>query len=162
MYMNVWYRSQFQTNFHEIQLVGAGPPMDEPYFFGNNRPNRITDMGENMPLKLVFWLSFRRYKLFWRKNFKIIFGTPFSIEKVIFPLKMAMPPKKMLNKKYSKPHFLQKRFYWLLLPDAPFHSKWSFLKISLLFRYSFSIAIFLIFMLYRSYWYLYRYYNNTT
>ncbi len=50
----------------------------------NNRSNRTTDMGEDMPLKLVFWFSFSQYGAFWWKNFKVVLGTPFPIEKVIF------------------------------------------------------------------------------
>ncbi len=63
----------------------------EPYFYfilfffgGNNRSHRTLDMGENVPQKLVFWLSFSRYGIFRGKNFKAIFGTPFPIKKVIF------------------------------------------------------------------------------
>ncbi len=96
--------------------------------FGNNPPNRTTDMGKNVPPKLVRG-----------KNFKTIFGTPFPTEKVIFifvvqcpiPWKIIMPPKnyfsrlfwkmffskELLNEKYSKPHFLQKRLvHWILSP----------------------------------------------
>ncbi len=53
------------------------------FCFGNNQSNRTTDMGENMPPKLVFWLSFSWYGGFWGKNFEAVFGTPFPIIKVI-------------------------------------------------------------------------------
>ncbi len=98
--------------------------------------------------KPVFRLSFSQYGDFWGKNIKTVFGTPTSPKKDYInffrptPLSHdgAPPPKKkkncgyfgkifffflkkLLNKKYSKPHFLQKRLYWFLSPDAPFHSK---------------------------------------
>ncbi len=70
-------------------------------FFGNNQSNRTTDMEENVPPKLVFWLSFSPYGVFWGKNFKVVFGSPFPIEKIIFiffvqcpiPWKMVMTTK---------------------------------------------------------------------
>ncbi len=43
---------------HEIYMVGTGPPWVNSTVFGNNRPNRTTDMGGNMPPKPVFCLSF--------------------------------------------------------------------------------------------------------
>ncbi len=36
-------------------------------FFGNNQSNRTTDIWENVPPKLVFWLSFIRYGGFSKK-----------------------------------------------------------------------------------------------
>ncbi len=145
--------------------------------FGNNRSNRTTDMGENVPSKLVFWLLFSRYGVFWGKNVTAVFGTTFPIENWFFgfhsagtevfeekfqnrirypishkrgyihfchptshSLKWSCPPicdyfgkycfvffflQKLLYKKYSKTHFLQKSLYWFLLPDVPFPSKCS-------------------------------------
>ncbi len=134
-------------------LVGVHTLVNPTFFFffnRNNQSNRTT--GENVPLKLVFGLSFSRYGVFWGKDFKAVFGTLF-IEKVILfifvvwhsiPWKMVMPPKnyflqlfwkilfflfllkKLLYEKYSKSHFLQKSLYWFLLPDTPFPTKWSF------------------------------------
>ncbi len=66
-----------------------------PIIFGNNRPNRTTDMGENVPPKPIFWVWVSRYGDFWEKNYKTVIGTPF--------------PEKML----------------FLLFDAPFPQKWS-------------------------------------
>ncbi len=95
--------------------------------------------GKMCPQKLVFWLSLSRYGVFLGKNIKAIFVTPLSIEKVTFifavwspiPYKIVTLPKnyfsqlfwkilfcfcflfwkKLLNEKYSKPHFLQKSLY---------------------------------------------------
>ncbi len=117
--------------------------------FGNFPSNRTIDVGENVS-KTVFWLSFSQYGLYSGKNFKIIFDTPFSIEKIIFifvvkhsiPQKNGPPPppkkklffavilknivlffKKLSNEKYSKSHFLQERLYRFLSPDASFTLK---------------------------------------
>ncbi len=57
MYKNARYRWQFWIDFYEIHMVGAGPPMSDSVVFGNNRPNRTTDMGEN-----VFPKPFFRFK----------------------------------------------------------------------------------------------------
>ncbi len=115
-------------------------------FLETNGPHRTTDMGENVFQKPIFQLSFSRYGFLWRKNLKTVFDTLFPTEKVIFifvirwliPSKMVVPrkiifrcsfgkyyffSKKLLNKKYSKPHFLLKRLYWLLSLDGPFPSK---------------------------------------
>ncbi len=54
MYIKLRYKSQFWTNFHEINMVGAGPLMGESYYFGNNQPNKITDMGEMCPQNQFF------------------------------------------------------------------------------------------------------------
>ncbi len=48
----------------EVGLVRVHPWMN-PIVFGNNRPNRTTDMGENVPPKLVFRVKVRRYRFFW-------------------------------------------------------------------------------------------------
>ncbi len=89
--------------------------MGEPhlFFFGNNRSNRTTDMEENVPPQLVFWLLFSQCGGFWGKNVKAVFGTPFPIEKVIFifvlqhpiPWKMAMSPKNYLLRLFWKKNF---------------------------------------------------------
>ncbi len=55
--------------------------MNPNFFFENGRFNRTTDMGENVPPKLVFWLSFSRYGGFWGKNLKAVFNTPFRHRK---------------------------------------------------------------------------------
>ncbi len=117
------------------------------FFFWNNRSNRTTDMRENVPPKLAFWPSISRYGGLWGKNFKAVFGNPFSIEEVIFifvvrlpiPWKLAIPSqkkknfswlfwkilfsffflKKLLYEKYLKPHFLQKNFILLFVARHP-------------------------------------------
>ncbi len=50
-------------------MAGASSHLDEPIIFGNNWPNRTTDMAENVPPKLVFWLSFIRYGFFEKKKY---------------------------------------------------------------------------------------------
>ncbi len=58
-------------------------------------------MGENVSPKPVLWLSCSQYVLFWEKNIKTVFGSPFPTVKVIvsfvvqhpLPWKMAMSPK---------------------------------------------------------------------
>ncbi len=52
MCKNARYRSQFWTDLHE--MVGAVHSWVNPIVFGNNRPNRTTNMGESVPLKPVF------------------------------------------------------------------------------------------------------------
>ncbi len=81
-------------------------------------------MGENVLPKLVFWLSFNLYEGFGRKNFKVIFGTPFPIEKVIsifvvstpHSLKNGHAPKIIFHSYFGK--------YWFLSPDCTFPPKW--------------------------------------
>ncbi len=68
-----------------------------PIVFGNNRPNRTTGMGENVPPKPVFCIY--------------LTGTCFFEEQS--------------SKLYSVPHFAQKRLYSFLSSDAPFPRKWS-------------------------------------
>ncbi len=103
--------------------------------------------------KLVFLAFIQSIWGFWGKNFKVMFGTPFPTEKVIFifvvwhPIswKMVMTPKiifcgyfvkycffffKLFYKKYSELHFLQKSLYWFLSPDNSFPAKWSCLSIN--------------------------------
>ncbi len=91
-----------------------------------------------------------QYGVFWGKNFKDVFSTPFPIENIIFnfvirhlvPWKMVMPPKiifrsyfgkycwfffflkKLLYKKYSKPHFSQKKFTLIFVAEYRSSSKW--------------------------------------
>ncbi len=112
------------------------------FFFGNNRCNTTTEKGENVSPKLVFWLSFSRYGVFWGKNFKAVFGTPFPIKKVIFILSSNSPflekwsctqklfiavilenivffLEKWLHEKYSKPHFLQKSLLIFVVRHTP-------------------------------------------
>ncbi len=72
------------------------------FFFGNNWFNRTTDMGENVTPKVVFW----------GKNFKAVFGTPFSIEKVSsdipFPKKWSCPLKIIFLSYFGKYCY----FFW--------------------------------------------------
>ncbi len=63
LYKNARYRSQIQTDFHEIHMVGASS-----IIFGNNRPNRITDLGENVPPKPVFRLFIQPVRGFLEKK----------------------------------------------------------------------------------------------
>ncbi len=126
--------NQFSWNSHGWCDFTHGWILFFFFFFYNSWSNRTIDMGENVPPKLVYWLSLSRYGLSWRKHFKAVSGTPIPIEKVILifdvwhPIlqKMVMPPKnyffavilifffflkKLLYEKYLEPHFLQKRLY---------------------------------------------------
>ncbi len=78
-----------------------------PFCFGNNRFSRTTDMGENVPHNWFFCFG-----VFWEKNFKVIFGTPFSIEKVkfIFVVRPRILWKIVMC---SKNYFL--RLFWKIL-----------------------------------------------
>ncbi len=118
------------------------------FFFWNNRSNRTIDMGENVPPKLVFWLSFGIWG-FWGKKFKAVFGTPISYRKGYIYICRPTPHSlkngralqklffviileniyifflfKLLYEKYSKPHFLQKS-YTDFCRQTPLPSKWS-------------------------------------
>ncbi len=66
-----------------------------PTVFGDNRPNRTTNMGENVTPKILFWLSFSRYGIFLEKTYK----------------------------QYLVPHSPQKRFNLFLSCDAYLASK---------------------------------------
>ncbi len=127
-------------------MVGASPHMGEPYIYKKNFFETIVATEQliwgKMCPKTNFLAFLQLVGGFWEKNFKTVFGTPFLTEKVIpIPRKMVMPSKnyfsqlfwkilffffffKLLHKKYSKPHFFQKNFYWFLSPDTPFPSKW--------------------------------------
>ncbi len=119
-----------------------------PIVFGNNRPNRTTDMGENVSPKPVSSGLSQTVWCFLGKNLKAVLGIPFPPKKVVLifvigrhvPSKIVMLPKnnfsllfwkilfyskKLWNEKYSKRLCLQGRLYWLLLPDAPLPSKLS-------------------------------------
>ncbi len=145
---------QFWTDFHEILMVGASPHTGVPYFFiffifWNNWSKRTSDVVENVPPQLVFWLSFSRYGGFWGKKFQsrirysisdrkgyihVCCPTPHSLKNSYVPQKfffiiilenIVFFRKNCYKKKYSKPHFLKKSLYWFLSPDTLFPSKWS-------------------------------------
>ncbi len=70
---------------------------------GNSRPNRTTDIGEDVPPRPVFRLSFSRYEFLWGKNLQTVFDTPFSTKKVIFifVVKWACETVFALSSKYT-------------------------------------------------------------
>ncbi len=109
MYKNIRYRLQLWTDFHDIHMVGAGPPIGEPYCFINNRPNKTIDMGENVPPKTSFsGLS------------QPMWG--FSRKKLENSIQYPIPPPP------------QKRLYSFLSYDAPFPQKWSCWSPKIIFR----------------------------
>ncbi len=95
-------------------------------FFGNNRPNRTTDMGEAVPPKPAFRLSFNVYGFtcfflfFLRKHLKTVSGTSFPTEKVIFifvvrrpfPSKMVVSPK-IIFCSYSGKYYFFRKNCWM-------------------------------------------------
>ncbi len=89
LYRNTRYGLQFGTDFHEIYMVDAGPPCVNPIIFGNNRPNRTTDIGENVPPKPVFLAFIQPVLSFFR--LKAVFGTPFPTEKVLLSFVVWCP-----------------------------------------------------------------------
>ncbi len=117
---------QFSWNSHGR----SGAPMSEQYCFWQQSVQQNHWYEGKCALKLVFWLSFSQYGLFWGKNFKTIFGTPFPIERVIFifvwrpiPSKMVMHPKNYFSHLFWKILFLglesqhvqNNQFYWEIL-----------------------------------------------
>ncbi len=78
------------------------------YDFGNNRPNRTTDVEKNVTPKPDFRIWFSPYGCFWGKNCRTVFGTIFSTEKVTFIFVIGRPP--------FQP-------YHLLSPLAPLHGE---------------------------------------
>ncbi len=98
-------------------------------FFENNRFNKTTDMGENVPPKLVFWLSFSQYVGFWGKNFKAIFGTPISHRKGYIHFCGPTPHSKKSG------HAVQKLFFTVILENIAVFEKiveWEIIKTSFL------------------------------
>ncbi len=133
VYKKLRYRSQFWSDFHEIHMVGAGPLMGEPNCFWKQSAQQNHRYGGKCTPKTGFsGLSQTAWVFFWEKNWKTVFGTPFTKKKVIlkngdtpknnFSLifwKILFFSKKMLHKKYSKRRCLKKRLYWFLSPCAP-------------------------------------------
>ncbi len=98
-----------------------------PIVFGNNRLHKTTDMGDNVRLKPVFWVSFSPYGVFWGKNLRTVFGIPFLAEKIIFIFiirrtvrsKMVMHPKNYFSRLFWKIlHFLEKIVKWKIFKTS--------------------------------------------
>ncbi len=81
--------------------------------FGNNRPNRTTDKGENVLPRKVFRLSSSPYSFFlfffFFLNLKTLIGTSFPTEKVMFIFVVRRP---LTLKKWS--NVLPKQFFAFL------------------------------------------------
>ncbi len=58
----------FELIFIKFAYLMRVHPRVNPIVFGDNWPYRTTDMEENVTPKPVFWLSFSRYGIFYRKN----------------------------------------------------------------------------------------------
>ncbi len=97
-----------------------------PIVFGNNQPNRTTVAGENAAPKPVFLLLFSRYGVFWRKNLKTVFDTPFPTKKVVFIFVIHSP---FLSKTVTK----KKLFFAIILENITISKKivkWKIFKTS--------------------------------
>ncbi len=70
---------QFSWNSY-IYLVRVHSRVS-PVVLENNRPNRTTVMGENVPQKPVFLVQVRWYGVFWEKNLKTVFSSQFPPKK---------------------------------------------------------------------------------
>ncbi len=81
----------FEPIFMELTWLVRIHTLVNPGVCENNWPNRTTDMGENVPSKPVFWLSFNQYGGFWGENFKTVLDTPFPLEKVTFIFVVQCP-----------------------------------------------------------------------
>ncbi len=104
MYKNVRCWSQFWTDLHEIQMAGAGPPMDELYCFWKQSAPENHWYGRKGAPKTGFSAFILNDMGFSEgKELKTIFNTLFPTEKIILifvirgPIssKMVMPYKKL-------------------------------------------------------------------
>ncbi len=147
MYKNERLRSQFSIDFHKVRMVGTGLPMGEPYRFWKQLAQQKRKCGRKCVPKISFSGLSRTVWVFLRKKLKnwiwylisqnkgyahFCRPTPRSLRNGLPPHKFIWGyfgkyccffSKNLINEKYSTLHFLQKRLYWLLLPDAPFPSK---------------------------------------
>ncbi len=73
--------SSFEPIFMKFTWLVRAHSWVNPIVFGNNRPNRTTDMGENVPPKLFFRVQVRQCGIFWEKNLKTVSGTPYRPKK---------------------------------------------------------------------------------
>ncbi len=84
--------------------------------FGNNRPHRTTNMGENVPPKPVFCFHSAGMEFFMEKTYKQYLVphspqkkfSPFLSSNVYFASKMVMSPKKYFSRLFWKIWF----FFW--------------------------------------------------
>ncbi len=78
----------FELIFMKFTCLLRVHPWVKSIVFGNNRPNGITNIGENVLPKSVFQLSFSRYGI-------TVFNNLFLIEKVlfIFVVRRTLPQK---------------------------------------------------------------------
>ncbi len=94
-------------------------PWVNPTAFGNNWPNKTTDM-ENVPPKTSFLGLSQTVRCFWGKKWKL-YSVPHFPKKRLYSLLSSNVP---FPQKWSCPHpqksqCLQERLYWFLSPDAP-------------------------------------------
>ncbi len=111
--------ASFELIFMKFTCLVRVHPWVNPIVFGNNQPNRIADVGENVAPKPAFWLSFSRDGIFYGINFFVVrrllclkngrvpqnFFCGYFEKYVFFFLK------KLFNEKYFKPPLLPKRLY---------------------------------------------------
>ncbi len=110
-------------------MVGVSPGMGELYFFGNNRFNRTTDMGENVP----WFFSFHSASMgFFKEKISKTFSVPhfpcrrlysFSSSNTPFPEKWSCPRKNYFSQLFWNYFFFLKKLIRKLFKT--FSSKWS-------------------------------------
>ncbi len=106
----------FDPIFTKFTWLMRVHPWVNPIVFGNNRPNRTTYMGENVPQNQYFGFKLDGMGFFEKKNLKTIFGTPFTKKEVIFisvvrpppSLKKVTPLKKFFRLYFGKYCFFRK------------------------------------------------------
>ncbi len=113
----------FEVIFMKFTWLMRVHPWVNHIVFENNPPNRTTKIGENVPPKPVFRLSCSPYEIFWAKDLKTVFCTPFSTEKVIlifvvrrsYTSKNGHVPKNYFSGLFWKILFFRKNF--LTIPN---------------------------------------------
>ncbi len=101
--------NRFSWNSHGRYEFTHGWTQKFFFFFWKKLVQYNPWYGGKVPPKLFFRLSFSWYGVFWGKNFKAVFGTPFPIENVIFVfvVRHRIP--------WKKGHAPQKLFFAVIL-----------------------------------------------